>query len=169
MVKAVFLNHGGIVIELELCDALLGYYNLCEIACQLQCVPVAGDNVAFKPCAFGHFCCGSDDIIGFPAVFLKAGYAHGVEDVLEHGKLHSKLLGHLPAPRLIFGIFLMPEGRCFSVKGYEHMAGLIVTADFGKHVQKTVDTLGVKPVRGNHRLLYGIICPVDQTVSVYDN
>ena len=76
-----------------------------------------------------------------------------------------KLLGHALAPRLVFGIHLMAEGRRFHIKRNSNPVGLVLIFEIQQNIHKTLDGVRESAVLGGENF-YSVKRAVDNAVAV---
>ena len=104
---------------------------------KLQTVPVTCGDEAPAAVFLGYPCESAEDIISLEAFAFKHSNAHSTENILYHGHLHMKFLGHTFSVSLIACISLMAEGRGFEIESDSGAVGLDLGYRFQVYIHKT--------------------------------
>ena len=132
---------------------------------QLQGIPVTGGDKAFPAPGGGAGGQGTQNIVGLVSLGLHHRDAHEGQQLFEKGELGSQLVRHTLAPRLVFTVQAVTEGRGRQIEGRCDVicAGLI--PQLLKNVQKAIQGVGILPVFSGEQL-DTVKRPVDDTVAV---
>ena len=165
--QAVFLKeHRRRVVG---CDGLacLGAHQLHRhvLIHQLQAVAVAGEDDALPALPAADVRHSADDVVGLPALTFVDGDIHGGKDLLHHGHLHGKLLGHPVAGRLVALVLQMAEGGAVEVKGNAQGVGLFLHRDLLQNIQEAEDGVGIQALPGGQRP-HAVKGAVDDAVAI---
>ena len=164
--KAVSVNHGLSVINIEFRHTFFSKDDFSDIRRQLQLILVPCNDIWFEARSFSFSGYRSDNIISFKPFNLYLFYIHSCKYILEDRYLHSQLRRHFLPPGLIILIFSVPESRCLHIECDCHIFRFIITSYFFEHIDKAENTLCEDTFFSYHGVTHCIISPVYQTVSI---
>ena len=163
---AVALLHLGRPVDGHVRDALLRGHDARQLARQLVGVLVAGDEqglVSQRLVAGGN---GAQNVVALPAGHLHHGDGHGLEQLLNDGKLHVQLLVHGRPLCLVLGHGLDAVHRLAGVEGAHHRVRRGHFDELAEHGEEAEDGVGGGAVLGGHGRLHRMVGTMHERVSV---
>ena len=129
----------------------------------MQAVPVSRGYRADGVTAVA--CKSAEDIVRLVSGLFDYRHAHRLKQLLEHGHLLRKLIGHTLSRRLVAAVHLVAEGRLLDIKSDRHRLRLTLVFEAQKDIHEAVDGVGESAVlRREH--LYAVKRAVQYAVAV---
>ena len=127
----ITLCHIGCIIILNLRTRLFGLWNtdLGMVCCQLQKIPVAGDDRDFHALIFSKARHSTQKVVRFQSLFGDHRDPHCGKHLLHHRNLLTQFICHRLSRALVFCKHLVTKSRCMLIKGYGQIGRLFRVHD----------------------------------------
>ena len=106
---------------------------------QLAIVLVGGEHIGVNTDGIGLFCQCTNHVVGFEAIGLEDGDAHGAQDIFDDRHTHADVFWCLLALRFIGGERLAAEGGSVGIESHAQVGGLFLGHHLVQGVHETHD------------------------------